>query len=286
VILKAGAALGEGPIWDSSRERLLWVDIHGHALHEFDPATGRDRSFPMGEYVGTVVPWTGGRAVAALTRKAVSVDLDTGEMRTLAELPATVGNVRFNDGKCDPAGRFWVGTMALDGKREAGVLYSLGAELRFEERLKPVSTSNGIAWSLDGRTLYYIDTPTRGADAFDFDPGTGGISRRRRVVTFGAGDGSPDGMTLDEEGMLWIAHWDGGCATRHDPRDGRVLARVDVPSPRVTACWFGGKRLDTLFLTTARTGMSAEDLRKYPEAGHLFVVRPGVRGLPARPFAG
>jgi sugar lactone lactonase YvrE len=284
VMFAAAAKLGEGPIWDAAARRLLWVDIMDRAVHVFDPDMRVDRVVRTGEYTGTVVPWSGSVVVAALKERIAAVNLDSGAIRTVASLLGDASGVRFNDGKCDPAGRLWAGTLSLTHEKERGSLYMLDANGRLVPRVDRVTTSNGIAWSRDGRTMYYIDTPTGGVDAFDFDLETGGVCRRRRVVTIPAGEGHPDGMTMDEEGMLWVAHWDGFCVTRHDPATGRLLGRIRLPVPRVTACWFGGAALDTLFVTTASVGLDEAAKRKYPQSGHLFAVVPGVKGVSSVPF--
>jgi sugar lactone lactonase YvrE len=285
-VLRAQAELGEGPVWDDAAARLRWVNILAGELHAFDPASGRDACVTVGEMIGTVAPWKAGTVVAALTERVAAVNAATGAAGTLAALEPSGGAVRFNDGKCDPTGRFWAGTLSLRGERDAGALYSLETDGRLVRRLAPVTTSNGLAWSADARTMYYIDTGTSGVDAFDFDAGTGNLSRRRRLCDFDASEGKPDGMTLDEEGMLWVAHWDGGRVTRRDPRSGRVVAVVRVPAPRVTACWFGGPDRRRLFITTARAGLDESARRAFPMSGDLFCAEPGARGVAAAAYGG
>lgn len=283
--LQTHATLGEGAIWDPAAARLYWVDILGFTLHVFNPDTGQDSAINVGEPIGTVVPWQPGIVMTALRERFASVTLDSGSVQTICTIPPQPTPVRFNDGKCDPAGRFWAGTLALNKQPFAGTLYSLDPQGQLTERLNRVTTSNGIVWSANAQTLYYIDTPTGGADAFDFDSNTGAIANRRRILTFPTGQGRPDGMTIDEEGMLWIAHWEGGCVSRWDPETGRQILRIELPVPRVSSCAFGGPTLDTLYITTASTGLSDQDKLRYPLSGSLFAVNPGTRGVPATPFA-
>lgn len=288
LVLDAKARLGEGAIWDSSRQLLYWVDIEGHQVHVFDPATRHDRSFALGDFVGTVVPRARGGVALTLGRAFATLDLDTRKVTVLAEPdPEKVrhGN-RFNDGKCDPRGRFWAGTMALSEAPVAGGLYRLDADRSVHRMLERVSISNGIVWSAGADRMYYIDTPTREVAVFDYDDATGEIANRRVAVRFPARHGWPDGMALDAEGMLWIAEWDGGCVSRWDPARGKLLRRIKLPVSRVTSCAFGGPGLDELYVTTAWSRLDDSARRAQPVAGGLFRVEPGVKGVPTFAFAG
>jgi sugar lactone lactonase YvrE len=188
---------------------------------------------------------------------------------------------RFNDGKCDPAGRFWVGSM---GPRYQASLYRITANGTCDKMVDSVTISNGIVWTADKKTMYYIDTNTGEVRAFDYDNSTGDIANSRVVIKFPSGIGMPDGMSIDAEGMLWIAHWGGYCVGRWNPATGKMIAKIEVPAPNVTSCAFSGKNLDVLYITTASTGMSANDLIKYPDSGKLFVANPGVKGVKANLF--
>lgn len=288
LVLDAQAQLGEGAIWNQALQRLHWIDIEAHRVFTFDPATGDNRARDVGQRVGTVVPRRSGGLMLALHEGFAALDLDTGRLRLLPRPPEHDPAVaRFNDGKCDPAGRFWAGTMVLrKGPNPSGKLYRLDADGSMHVMLRGVGTSNGIAWSLDRRTLYYIDTPLLRVDAFDYDDATGAIANRRTVITIPPGIGRPDGSTLDAEGMLWIAMWEGWGVTRWDPQTGRMLQSIPLPVVRVTSCAFGGPGLDTLYLTSARRGLTPAQLAAQPLAGGLFQVKPGVRGLPATAYAG
>ena len=288
LVLDAKARLGEGAVWDARRQLLYWVDIEGHALHAFDPATSQDRSYALGDSVGTVVPRARGGVALTLGRAFATLDLETRRVSVIAEPQeekARQGN-RFNDGKCDPRGRFWAGTMAHSEAPAAGGLYRLDPDGRVHRMLESVSISNGIDWSADARLMYYIDTPTREVAVFDYDDATGTIVNRRVAVRFPARHGWPDGMTMDAEGLLWIAEWDGGCVSRWDPATGKRARRVKLPVDRVTSCAFGGPDLDELYITSAWSRLDSDRRHAQPLAGGLFRFRPGVKGRPAFAFAG
>ena len=288
LVLDAKARLGEGAVWDAHRQLLYWVDIEGHEVHVFDPARRHDRSFALGDSVGTVVPRQKGGLALTLGRAFAALDLETRTVSVLAEPEeerVRLGN-RFNDGKCDPRGRFWAGTMAVSEAAAAGGLYRLDPDLRVHRMLDDVSISNGIVWSARADLMYYIDSPTREVAVFDYDDATGAIDNRRVAVRLPARHGWPDGMTMDAEGLLWIAEWDGGSVSRWDPATGKLVRRVKLPVSRVTSCAFGGPDLDELYVTTAWSRLLPAARRSQPAAGGLFRVRPGVRGVPAFEFAG
>jgi sugar lactone lactonase YvrE len=278
--------LGEGAIWDAKRQVLYWVDIERCELHLFDPVSITDRAINVGQRVGTVVPRASGGVMLALDHGFASLDTRSERLEMLHDPETHLPNNRFNDGKCDPAGRFWAGTIALDERPGVGSLYRLDANLSVHKMLEGVTVSNGIVWTLDRSKMYYIDTPTRRVDVFDYDHASGSISNRRVAVRVPQEMGYPDGMTMDSEGMLWVALWQGGKVVRWDPRDGRLLQTVDVPASNVTSCAFGGAALDKLYITTALITVSPRDLERQPLAGGLFRVDVGVTGLPAFEFAG
>jgi sugar lactone lactonase YvrE len=286
LVLDAKATLGEGAIWDSRWQRLLWVDIDEGEVHIFNPADLSDRTIMVGRKVGTVVPRESGGLMLAVEDGFAELDLGTGETKILYDPEPDLPDNRFNDGKCDPAGRFWAGTISLARKQGTANLYCMDTDLSVKRMLAGVTNSNGLVWSLDHTKMYYIDTPTRRVTAFDYDSDTGQIADPRPVVEVPPDTGKPDGMTIDAEGMLWVAHFSGARVTRWDPDTGEALEVVPVPALRVTSCAFGGEKLDELYITTARTGADDEELKKYPHAGGLFLARPGVRGVRASEFAG
>ncbi|MEI8314093.1 MAG: SMP-30/gluconolactonase/LRE family protein [Verrucomicrobiota bacterium] len=282
LIFDAKAALGEGAIWDARRKALYWVDILGQRFWRLDSATGKQEAFEVGQFVGTIVPRRQGGVLLALHHGLAAYDFDTRKLTMLCDPEDGKPELRFNDGKCDPAGRFWAGTMPVEKRAPIGSLFCLFPDLHCDRMLTGVACSNGIVWSLDRRTMYYIDTPRVAVDAFDYNLETGAISNRRIAITIPPGIGRPDGSTLDADGMLWVAHWGGGRVTRWNPQTGKLLATVNVPAQQVTSCAFGGPKLDRLFITTARRGVETTD----PLAGGLFCVDVGVKGLEAFEFAG
>ena len=253
VALAAGATLGEGPRWDARDGRLLWVDILAGRLHRFDPATGDDAVLELGAMVGCVAPRASGGWVAGVADTFAAISSE-GDVTTLARVDDGRDNLRMNDGRCDPAGRFLAGTMDLDEEQGAGSLWSLGPDLVARRVFEGVTISNGIDWSPAGTRLYYIDSPTRRIDACAYDPGTGALGPRGELATIPA-PAFPDGLCVDAEGCVWVALWDGGAVRRYAP-DGRLLAEVRLPCSHVSACGFGGPDLTTLYVTTARKDLA------------------------------
>lgn len=281
LLIDAHNELGEGAIWDTANATLYWVDITAGHVHSYHPETRARRTYTVGQMVGTVVPHAAGGLLLAVEQGTARLDLTTGDIMPIWQHTPLQPGIRFNDGKCDPAGRFWAGTMALDARPGAGSLYRFDADGSVHTLVHDVTVSNGLAWSLDNRTFYYIDTPTQAVAAFDYDLTTGEISNRRDVIRIDPGDGSPDGMTIDAEGMLWIAHWGGSRVTRWNPADGSLLQTVRLPVARVTSCWFGGPDLNELYITTASIGLSAEERAAQPHAGGLFRYKSATQGVPA-----
>jgi sugar lactone lactonase YvrE len=282
LVVDAHATLGEGPRWDPAG-RLYWVDILAPALHVYDTAAETDRVVPVDRYLGAVVLRAVGGLMAAVHEGFAALDPDTGAVDLRATVQASDSGLRMNDGNCDPQGRFWAGSMALDERPGAGSLYRLDPDGSVARMLSDVTISNGIVWSLDGSTMYYIDTPTRRVDAFSFDPDEGRISGRRPVIELPAGPGSPDGMAIDADGCLWVALYSGSAVHRYTP-EGRLDALVSVPATAATSCAFGGAQLDVLFVTTAAQGTPRG--AHEPHAGGLFAVDPGVRGVETTPYMG
>ena len=191
---------------------------------------------------------------------------------------------RFNDGKCDPAGRFWVGSMHMQQKTGEASLYTFDAHGNTEIKKDSVTISNGIVWTADKKTMYYIDTPTAQIKAFDYDNSTGAISNERIAVTVSENLGFPDGMTIDSEDMVWVGMWNGNAVIRLNPKTGEVLQKIEVPAHNVTSCAFGGENLDTLYITSATVDMTDEEKKEFPLAGSVFKVKPGVTGVKASFF--
>src|SRR5690606_21738468 len=263
------------------------VDIEEKRIYIYNPKTREERYLQLDAMVGTVVVRARGGLVAALENGFAFVDEETGKVEPIADPEADKPENRLNDGKCDPAGRLWAGTMARSGQGKNGALYTLETDGRTVVRkLDGVGISNGICWSLDHKTMYYVDSPTRQVVAFDYDKQTGAIANRRVVVEISPEEGVPDGMTIDERGYLWIALWDGWAVVCHDPATGTRHAKVELPAARITSCAFGGDDLGDLYITSARSGLSAEALARQPDAGGLFCTRVGVRGVPSFAYQG
>jgi sugar lactone lactonase YvrE len=285
LVLDSKCMLGEGSIWHPKENKLYWIDIEGKQLQIYDPVTGINKSLPVGSRIGTVVPVEGGGALVALQSGIHKIDTKTGKL-TFIVAPFKDTAIRFNDGKCDPAGRFWVGTMPMDSRRKGAVLYRMDKDHSIHLMLDSLSISNGIVWTADKKTMYFNDTPTGTVQAFDYDDKTGNISNRRVVVTIPRGGGGPDGMTIDSEDKIWVALWGSGTVVRFDPVTGERMQTVHVPAPNVSSCAFGGKQLDTLYITTARAWVGTEKLKEFPLSGGLFKVVPGVKGVKAISYTG
>lgn len=275
---------GEGPVWDDASERLLWVDLTAGEVHALHPSSGALRTWALGRDVGIAVPRAAGGLALAVREGFAALDED-GEETPLAAPLADRPDLRMNDGACDPAGRFWAGSMAYDSRPAAGALYRLDTDGTLTTVLGDVTISNGLAWDADARRFYYVDSGTRGVDRFDYDDASGDIAGRRRLIDVPADLGEPDGMTIDADGCLWLAIWDGWQVRRHAP-DGRLLEVLEVPVQRPTSCAFGGPQLDRLFITSSRFGLDPAALAAQPLAGALFVADVGVRGLPTPAFGG
>lgn len=291
LVADARAIIGEGPHWDPSSRLLYWIDIKGRRLHAFDPATAADRSVELGTRPGAVVARASGGLLMAMEDGFAFLDPATGKSTPLCDPEADKLGNRFNDGKCDSLGRFWAGTMADSETGNEGSLYRFDLDLSCVRCLDGVGLSNGLAWSPDDSVMYYIDTPSRRVDAFDFRLETGELSRRRVAFEVPASMGCPDGMTVDEEGMLWVALWGGWGLGRWDPRTGRQLGRVRLPVAKTSSCAFGpsspgSATLDRMYVTTASFGLGPGEREEQPHAGGLFAFDPGVRGRASVPFAG
>lgn len=279
------ATLGEGALWHPVRQSLFWVDIPGCALFETTLAGPEVVTRPLPQRVGAVVPTAGADLLVMLQDGVHRLDLATGRTTPFVR-PAghDAATVRFNDAKCDPHGRLWAGTMALDESDGRGALYRIDGDGSCHTMRTGVSVSNGLAWSPDRRTLYYIDSPTRAVQAFDYDAATGAITRPRVAIDTSTVPGYPDGCTIDTEGHLWIAHWEGWCLSRWDPVRARLLDTVRLPVAQVTTCTFGGPRRDILFVTSAGNRLSDAERAAQPEAGFVFAASVGATGFPTDVF--
>ncbi|MBS1991760.1 MAG: SMP-30/gluconolactonase/LRE family protein [Cyanobacteria bacterium SZAS LIN-3] len=280
-ILRLRASLGEGPLWDVQKSVLHWLDINNNLVHTFNPASGNDTFIDVGEMPGCIVKRRSGGFVLGLPEKFVALHGDT--ITNLATVEQGLGN-RMNDGKCDPAGRFWCGSMHPKYNQGVANLWMMDLDLRVEKKLSNVTISNGLAWSSDNKVMYYIDTKTNNVDAFDYDIASGAIANRRAVIKNIWG-GYFDGMTIDKDDNLYIAVWDGGCVLKINPATGALLSKINVPGVKNVTCpTFGGQKMNELFITSSAEGA---DEKAEPNAGALFHLElPDTQGLPAFEFAG
>lgn len=290
LVLETKCLLGEGPWWDAKPGLLYWIGGLDGMLYVYDPKTGVNREYAMGRMVGCVIPCAQGGVLVNLQDGVFLFDTGTEKLTELSNIERNISNNRLNDGGCDSTGRFWFGSMSMTANQEGrkfettGSFYSMDGRGRVKKHFGGVGISNGIAWNADETVMFFIDTMTGRVDAFDFDVQRGAIKNRRAVVRIKPAEGVPDGMTIDEEGMLWVAHFGGGRVARYDPATGAKLSEVLLPADNVTCCGFGGEKLDELYITTARTGLTSRQLEQQPLAGGLFRVRPGVRGVPANKY--
>jgi sugar lactone lactonase YvrE len=283
LVLDAKATLGEGPAWDAKTQTLYWLDILGKRIYAGTQVLAELDAMP-----GCLAPCKNGYLVLALSgaegrHSFADLDPATAQVTLLSSLSSEPPTNRFNDGKCDPVGRFIAGTMAMNEKDPNGSLYSFDGK-HTTRLLDGVTISNGLGWSPDHKTFYYIDTPTREVKAFDYDPVTGQIANPRMVIHIPNSLGWPDGMTSDTDGNLWIAMWSGAQVTKWNPSTGKLLEQIRVPALLTSSCVFGGRDMNELYITSARVGMSEADLNKYPLSGGLFKLVTNVTGMPTFEF--
>jgi sugar lactone lactonase YvrE len=284
LLVHTQAFLGEGPAWDSVRQRLYWVDIFAGQLHIFDPHGALDEIIDVGQPLGCVAPAMGGNLILGLKGGFASFDLSTAKMDFIANPESHLPGNRFNDGKCAPNGRFVAGTMDNAEVEASGALYSLDPDGGLKTLLKGVRISNGLAWSPDHKTMYYIDTPTHQVMAYDYNLRSGEIANPRVAVTVPAEMGWPDGMTSDYNGNLWVALWGGAALTVWNPANGALVEKIAIPAKNVTSCVFGGLEQNELYVTSARKGLSSADLTAYPDTGGLFRIQTNITGMPTFVF--
>lgn len=287
-VLDARASLGEGLLWSRRTGRLYWVDILERRLHVHDVARQSHQHWQFESEVSALAERRTAPGLVMAMRDgwyAFDPDRPAPPRRLGGPADEPAGN-RFNDGKCDSRGRFWAGTMDFDGVEATGALYCLDAEGRCTRHAHGMAVTNGPTWSADGRTMYFNDTVRGIVHACDFDADAGRLGPPRAWRTFSGTEGLPDGMCTDRDGRVWLAHWGGWHVSCHDPLSGAELARVTLPVSQVTNCAFGGPELRTLYITTARTGLGADDLAREPLAGALFRVDLDAQGVAPWPFAG
>ncbi|MEE1303350.1 MAG: SMP-30/gluconolactonase/LRE family protein [Bacteroidales bacterium] len=270
--------VGESPIWDYKYNRLLWIDTQG-SLFIYTPNDGKNIEIKLDRMIGTVIPYKKDTVLVGLQDGIYEISLISRELKFISDPEGRDAGNRYNDGKCDAEGRLWIGTMDKDCTPKKSGFFVIDTNGIGRRVLSDITISNGVIWSVDNKKMYYQDTPTRNISAFDFDIEKGVISNRQEIIHLPDTLGTPDGNTIDEEGMIWVANWDAACVTRWNPKTGELLQRIDVPALNVTAVAFGGENLEDLYITTASLYMPEDKAKNYPEAGKLFVVKPGVKGV-------
>jgi sugar lactone lactonase YvrE len=275
--------LGECPLWDERNRRLWWVDSRGRAIKSFAPGSGAIAVHPLAEVVGSIAFCERDRMLAATKTGIHFFDPATGSLELIVQPETHLPDNRFNDGRCDRQGRFWAGTMSDVRRDPAGTLYRLDASLACEPLRNAIIIPNSLAWSPDGRRMYFADTNRSTIWAWDYDPATGAATRERVFADTGAG--RPDGSCVDADGCLWNAEYGAWRLVRYTPA-GKVDRAIELPVANPTCCCFGGERLDELFVTTARQRLTPGELAQQPLAGSVLALRPGVCGLPESRFGG
>lgn len=284
-IWKIPARLGEGPLWVAQENALYWLDILQNQVHKLHVNNGKRQTWHFAEPITSMAVRQFGGLVASITKGFAVIDLANLVIEPIVTTESDLPGNRFNDGKVDGNGRYWAGTMDNGGKQATGSLYRLDPDLSLHKMDSPYLISNGPAFSADGKTMYHTDSIKKTIFAFNLHEDGSITGKRPFIQLIDAAEGSPDGMTVDSENCLWLAHYGGARLTRYSPA-GQVMQVVPLPVPNVTSCTFGGPDLDTLYITTARAGLSPAEREQYPLAGSLFAYQPGVAGLPTPLFAG
>lgn len=278
-VLACQNRLGEGPIWSIEEQALYWVDIVAPAVHRFRPDNGAHDHWPMPEHIGSLSMRSAGGLVVALKSGFGLFDPLSGAVDMINDAESEKPDNRFNDGRCDRQGRFFAGSLTYSEDAPVGCLWRLDADHRASPVLNGITISNGLCWSPDGATMYFVDTPTRQIMAYDYDREAGLPANPKLLVTTDRDGGWPDGSITDSEGCLWNAEWDGARVVRYTP-DGKVDRIVSVPAKRATCAAFGGPDLKTLYITSAWDRMSKEERSAWPLSGDLFAIDVDVPGLP------
>ena len=284
-VVNVRSLLGEGPCWDPREQALYWVDILKPALHRFDAATGTDTVRSMDSMLSIAWPRARGGLIVAAQDGIVQFDFASGRRTPFAHQEEAHPANRYNDGKCDRLGRLWIGSLDMGTAPNRGSLFRVDPDGNWQQMDSGFTVSNGLGFSPDNKRMYFTDSGRRTVYVYDFDLARGEISHRRPFVELAEDQGMPDGLTVDAEGFVWLAVWDGWTVIRYDP-EGRVALRLPLPVPRPTSCCFGGADLRTLYITTASVRLPEQALADAPLSGSLFACTPGVTGLPETAFAG
>jgi sugar lactone lactonase YvrE len=264
--------LGEGPVWDEQSQTITWIDILNGRIHQLG-SSGGTKTIEVGKMIGAVALTTGNRLIAAMENGFAFVDFQTKKVSLIHDPEAHIAGNRFNDGKCDEAGRFWAGSMSLNDEPGMGSLYVIDQSLHAKKILSRINLSNGLAWNADSTLFYHVDSPIREVSVYPFDIANGTLGEKKFSFQTPEVDGYPDGMTIDTEDKIWIAHYDGWEVCRWDPNTGEKLMTIKLPVSQVTSCTFGGPDLGDLYISTGRQTLNEDQLKDQPLAGSLFVVR-------------
>lgn len=271
--------MGEGPIWIKKHQSFFWVDIENGTLFKMAFPSKELKTFKFPGKLAVALEGKGNELILGLDRSLIRFDLQTGKQEKLLEIEQDFQLHRFNDGKVDPKGRIWIGTLSTLFTEGAGSLYRISEDLTVDKKLEDLTISNGMAWTEDQSTFYFIDSPTQKVQEFGFDAVSGEISFKRIAIDVPKEIGTPDGMCIDQEGMLWIAHYGGSGVYRWNPKTGELLDKIELPVPHITSCAFGGPNLDQLLITTAQENLSSDQLSKFPQSGDVFLVQVRIRGF-------
>ncbi len=284
LLVDAKAITGEGPVWDERDECLYWVDIMSSHVHRFDPASGEDTITETGNHTGAIIPRTSGGFILATVNGFDALQTD-GEISHFLDVGADDPDTRMNDAKCDGKGRLFAGTMRYDYAEGGGSLYRLDPDGSVRVVVDDVTVSNGTDWNLANDTMYYVDSLTGRIDAFDYDPETGDLSSRRKLVEIAEDFGAPDGLTVDAEGFIWVAIFGASQVQRYSPQ-GNLDGEIMLPASQITSMAFGGEDYRDLYITSATEGFEDADFEREPAGGALFRTSPGVAGRVPNPYGG
>lgn len=278
ILYHAQCLLGEGPLWHAERNSCFWVDIERGILFEYHWISKKTKTWKFDGRLTMACLGSGNCLILGLNAGIARFDLITEKLEWLLDIESKITGNRCNDAKCDSSGRLWIGTMDMKFKPGAASLYCIDKNLSIEKKLSNLTISNGMAWTADNKRMYFIDSPTQTVQSYSFDPISGDILFEKNAVHIPEEMGTPDGMCIDREGMLWVAHWGGFGVYRWNPVNGELLEKIEIPVPHVTSCAFAGENLDHLIITTARGDLDEDELKKYPESGNVFFLKMKVRG--------
>lgn len=284
IVIHERSILGEGAIWDHKSQVLHWVDIEGKKLNCYNPTLDKNDFFNLPQQIGTVVPCVSGKLLIALEDGLYFFNQYGILGECIQKIEDSIPTNRCNDGKCDSLGRFWVGTMPMAADKPVGSLYCYSLKTGIKKELNKLTVSNGLAWDRNNETIYFIDTLTSAIDIYEFDNHSGTILQKKGTIKIPKSEGFPDGMTIDSDGLLWVALWAGAGVIRCNPKTLKIEDKITLNAKNVTSCSFGGKDLSTLYITTATSGLTGKEILKFPDSGKLLSLNVGVKGVKTNYF--